>query len=241
MKKMMRNILAVGMTCVMMMAMVGCGSKSKEEKKSKKKEKATTTTAVTVSADKPDDAHLAVFENVVYVTMSDGKWKEDPTYVYTQSDFKAYFNEVSDQHVFEQLLLSKGLWTGEGEKYRGSNGATYDFLADSTRYSNFLHTMYGVDYDFYTKLTTEDLSQSSLYYDETTDSIYIFDGMVADMSCHYERTEMMDDLTMNVYFSVSNEVDDGTPFNGEIVLNLALVEDAYGDYCLTSVSFTPAK
>ncbi|MBQ0011186.1 MAG: hypothetical protein KBT07_00605 [Clostridiales bacterium] len=241
MKKFGKSVMAMGMVFVMMLAMVGCGDKDETKKAKKETTIVENTQNSTIPRPELSENQINTYENIVYVSMMDGKWKEDPSYVYKMSDFKTFFNEVNEQNVFYQLLLSKGLWTGEGEKYVGSNGATYDFLADSTRYSNFLHTMYGVDFDFYSKLATEDLAISQLYYDANTDSVYMFDGMLPDMSCHYEGAEALEDLSINVRFTVSNELDDGTPFKGEIVLNLALVEDAYGDYSLTSVSFTPAK
>lgn len=240
MKNLSKKLMTVVLAGAMLMAMTACGDKSEE---TKKKDKTTTTsTAQQVQVEAPKGVYSEIYQNLVYVAMSTGKWTEDPNYVITKDDLKAYFNEVSAENNFYQLMLCKGMAGDSGEVYHGSNGATYHYLADAETFGTFLYTMYGVDQDFYKQLTTEDLSVSSLFYDSSTNAVYYFNGMFADMSCFYSKTEECDDYTTNIYYSVSNKVDDGTPYNGQVVINLGVLESEFpADRVINSISFIEEK
>ena len=190
--------------------------KDKDKKKNKDKKKDKNNQEKDVSYDLPEEYIDELCKNIAYTSMMSGEWEENPDYVFESSDYSKYFMECNDENYIPQLLLTDALmyYSGERDVFEAENGVNYDLLCDEEAFSEFLHLMYGVEEFPFEDYEVADLTNSGLYHADG--NMYVFNGVVADMSAHFSRTYTNDRGSMICVYVVSNQLEDGTPISGEI-------------------------
>lgn len=187
--------------------------------------------------DKPDNMTYDAMANVVIACLETGKWEEDSSYVFSSHDFGAFFENSDGVNYYYQVILTKALEGKEAEgQYVSDADITYDYLANTELFSEFLHNMYGVERDYYMALNNADIGVSPFYYDEATEAVYYMEHMESLMSYSY-LGYYIDDYEVKYVFSVCSEFEDPVSLDGYIVVSTTDLDCIAWCKSLVSVEF----